>query len=40
MRKLICAVIAGAWFFGHFATPARATLATEQKRNDLVNGHM
>jgi hypothetical protein len=24
MRKLICAVVAGAWFFGHFATPARA----------------
>jgi hypothetical protein len=26
MRKLICAVIAGAWFFGHFATPARADI--------------
>jgi hypothetical protein len=26
MRKLICAVIAGAWFFGQFAAPAHADI--------------
>lgn len=37
MRKLIYAVVAGAWFFGHFATPAHATLITSLAQESGTN---
>ncbi len=37
MRKLICAVVAGAWFFGQFATPAHATLITSLAQESGTN---